>query len=226
MRQPHALEVAGEPVELCPERALYWPARRTLAVADLHWGKSATFRQFGVPLPAGVLAADLARLSAAIEATGAERVLVLGDLIHGAIGLTDPVVEQVGAWLATCPAQVVLVRGNHDVSGLPPQWNIPEHATLREGPFVFQHEPDADAEGFVWCGHIHPVVRIGGRRSVRVPCFHLDPGCGVLPAFSVFTGGGRLTVTAQTRRFGVADGAVWPVAARDPRRGRRNRVRH
>lgn len=226
MRQPHALDVAGEPVVLCPERALYWPARQTLAVADLHWGKSATFRQYGLPLPAGVLAADLERLSAAIAATGAERVLVLGDLIHGAIGLTDPVLQTVGDWLAACPAEVVLVRGNHDVSGIPPAWNIAEHGVLREGPFVFQHEPGLDPDGFVWCGHIHPVARIGGRRGVRVPCFQIDPGCGVLPAFSVFTGGGRYPVDAATRRFGVADDAVWPVAPRDPRRGRRNRVRH
>ncbi|MGK0362521.1 MAG: DNA ligase-associated metallophosphoesterase [Bradymonadia bacterium] len=225
MRSTHPLTIAGEALHLCPERALHWPRRQTLAVADLHWGKSATFRQFGLPLPAGVLAADLARLSAAIDATRAERVLVLGDLIHGAIGLTDPVLETVGAWLEHCPAEVCLVRGNHDATGLPAEWAIPEVDTLREGPFFFRHEPELVEGAFVWCGHIHPVVRFGGRRSVRVPCFHLDAGLGVLPAFSEFTGGGRIKITAQTRRFGIADGSVWPVLARGSRRGGRDGVR-
>lgn len=225
MRSTHALTVAGEAVELCPERAVYWPRRQTLAVADLHWGKSATFRQFGLPLPAGVLEADLARLSQAVEATGAERVLVLGDLIHGAIGLTELVLETVGAWLEHCPAEVHLVRGNHDATGLPPQWAIPVVDTLHEGPFFFRHEPERVEGAFVWCGHIHPVVRIGRRRGVRVPCFHLDDGLGVLPAFSEFTGGGRMEITPQTRRFGVAEGSVWPVPTRESRRGRRNGVR-
>lgn len=221
----HPLTIAGEAVELCPERAVYWPRRRTLAVADLHWGKSATFRQFGLPLPAGVLEADLARLTTAITATGAERVLVLGDLIHGAIGLTDPVLEVVGAWLAACPAEICLVRGNHDATGIPPAWRIPEVDTLREGPFFFCHEPEPVDGAFVWCGHVHPAVRIGGRRGVRVPCFHLEPDLGVLPAFSEFTGGGRIEITPKTRRFGVADGRIWPVPTRESRRGRRNGVR-
>ena len=226
MRSTHLLTIAGEAVELCPERALHWPARRTLAVADLHWGKSATFHQMGLALPAGVLAADLARLAAAIEATRAERVLVLGDMIHGAVGLTAGVVQTVADWLARCPAEVLLVRGNHDAVDLPQAWSMPVVDTLREGPFFFRHEPEAVEGAFVWCGHVHPAARIGGRRSVRVPCFHLDPGVGVLPAFSEFTGGGRIEVTAQTRRFGVADGRVWPVEPRDSRRGRRNGVRH
>lgn len=216
------LTIAQEAVELRPERALYWPRRRTLAVADLHWGKSATFHRFGVPVPAGVLEDDLARLRAAVEASGAERVLVLGDLIHGGIGLTPRVVDTVAAWLADCPAAIELVKGNHDRVDLPAAWPIPVVDTLRDGPFLFRHEPEPDADGFTWCGHVHPAIRVGGRRSVRVPCFHLEPRLGVLPAFSAFTGGARLAVGRATRCFAVAEGAVWAV---DPRAGQRRRVR-
>lgn len=39
-----AVEVAGETVVLLPERALWIPAHHVVVVADLHWGKAATFR--------------------------------------------------------------------------------------------------------------------------------------------------------------------------------------
>ena len=59
-------------MELRPERALHWPERGVLAVADLHWGKSEAFQHFGIPLPSGVLEDDLARLSAALATALAE----------------------------------------------------------------------------------------------------------------------------------------------------------
>jgi hypothetical protein len=37
--------VAGEKLGLFAERAIYWPARSTLLVADPHFGKAATFRR-------------------------------------------------------------------------------------------------------------------------------------------------------------------------------------
>lgn len=80
--------LAGERVELLAERALHWPRARTLFVADVHLGKTAAFRAGGVPLPGGTTAADLARLSAVLAATCAERLVVLGDLLHAAAGRT------------------------------------------------------------------------------------------------------------------------------------------
>lgn len=55
MTGPHDLVIqcAGEAVWLLPERALWWPAQRMLMVADAHFGKAATFRARGVPVPAG-----------------------------------------------------------------------------------------------------------------------------------------------------------------------------
>lgn len=34
----------GETMELLPERALHWPARHVLLIADIHFGKAAAFR--------------------------------------------------------------------------------------------------------------------------------------------------------------------------------------
>ena len=140
----------GEALSLLAERGLYWPAGAggagVLAVADLHWGKTESFQQHGIALPTGVLADDLARLSAALRDTGARRLLILGDLVHSRAGLTPAVVAQVGAWRALHPAvRMVLVRGNHDrhVRELPAAWgmeDLPEQ--LDEGPFRFAHHPE------------------------------------------------------------------------------------
>ena len=48
--------VGGETVTLFADRALFWTRERTLFVADVHLGKTATFRAHGVPLPRGTTA--------------------------------------------------------------------------------------------------------------------------------------------------------------------------
>ena len=66
-----ALALAGEPMRLLADRALYWPARRRLLVADLHLGKADTFRAAGIALPSGGTALDLGRLATLARSTGA-----------------------------------------------------------------------------------------------------------------------------------------------------------
>lgn len=48
----------------------------------------------------------------------------------------------------------------------------------------------------------------GGGDSLRLPCFHLGPRVGVLPAFSDFTGGQRLGRGGGDRVFVVVEGRV------------------
>jgi uncharacterized protein len=205
--------VKGEALQLLAERALLWPAGAggagLLAVADLHWGKTESFQQHGIALPAGVLADDLARLSAALHATGAQRLLLLGDLIHSRAGLTPAVVAQAASWRAGHPqVRMVLVRGNHDrhVARLPEAWgmeDVPEQ--VDEGPFRFAHHPEPAPGRYVWAGHLHPTVRLGGGADrLRLPCFHLGREVGVLPAFSAFTGGQDVTRRAHERVYAVA----------------------
>ena len=45
--------VAGETLLLFPERAALLAQTQTLLVADPHFGKAATFRSSGIPVPAG-----------------------------------------------------------------------------------------------------------------------------------------------------------------------------
>ncbi len=213
-------------MELRPERALHWPEAGVLAVADLHWGKPESFHQHGIPLPTGVLEDDLARLSAALHATGARRVLLVGDLIHSRRGLTADVVERVAAWRAGHDVELVLVRGNHDrhLDVLPASWRMRlVESHLDEGPFRFAHHPEPAPGRYVCAGHLHPTVRLdSGADRLRLPCFHLGPRVGVLPAFSAFTGGLDMRAGAEERIFVVAGEDVVEMPA--PRSARRRRA--
>ncbi|NVI99269.1 ligase-associated DNA damage response endonuclease PdeM [Myxococcus sp. AM009] len=207
------VRIAGTLLELLPERALYWPDTGTLAVADLHWGKTESFQQHGIPLPTGVLEDDLTRLSAALTSTGARRLLLLGDLIHSRQGLTPAVVERLAVWREShASVACVLVRGNHDrhMKTLPERWRLDvREAAIDEGPFHFAHHPEPVSGRYVWAGHLHPMVRLGGKRdTLRLPCFQVGHGVGVLPAFSAFTGGPNVSRRAGDRIFAVAGPAV------------------
>lgn len=188
-RPPEALTLplAGEPMVLLADRALYWPARRRLLVADLHLGKGNIFRAAGIPVPTGGTAHDLRRLEALLTFTDATSLWVLGDFLHGR---RHAAVEH--AWHAFRAAHarvaVAVVLGNHDRALDPGALGV---EVLRDGvvdgPFVFRHDPAGSAEGHVLCGHVHPVVRVPGLG--RWPLFWRQPGITVLPAFSAFTGG-------------------------------------
>jgi DNA ligase-associated metallophosphoesterase len=210
-----SIDLASQRVALLPARAAWWPAEATVLVADLHWGKSQTFRALGVPVPCAELEEDLARLGAVVRDTGARRVVVLGDLVHAREGVTEEVIARVAAWRRTHPCAIVLVRGNHDrhVQRLPEAWGIEVvERPLRDGPFVFVHDPE-DARGcadaYAFAGHVHPAVRVGrGRLSVRVPCFHVGVRRAVLPAFSTFTGGAALPRAPGDRVYGLVSDSV------------------
>jgi DNA ligase-associated metallophosphoesterase len=138
-------EVRGETLWLLPERAVYWPRAGALIVADVHFGKAATFRAGGIPIPGGTTAEMLRRLSAALDATAAARLLILGDLLHARTGRAPHTLAQVAAWRAARPAlTITLIRGNHDSrAGDPPaDWGVEcLDAPVVEAPFVWHHEP-------------------------------------------------------------------------------------
>lgn len=200
----------GEVVVPLGERALWWPGARTLVVADLHWGKEEVFHARGIPVPRGALAEDLRRLEAAATRMGAERILVLGDLVHGAVAAS--VTAEVAAWRTRFAVSITLVRGNHDrhTPDLPASWGIAEmHGVLEEGPFAFRHDPEPVEGRYTWAGHVHPAVILRGPGdALRLPCFHLGARVGVLPAFGTFTGGVAMRRAPGDAVFAVAEGQV------------------
>lgn len=182
--------LAGEPVHLYAERALYWPRRGRLLIADLHLGKADVFRRAGIGLPHGGTARDLERMGALIEASGARELWVLGDVLHG------PAFD--AQWRRTWlrwrethrGVAVGALVGNHDraLAGAGLDVELLGDA-LDDAPFALRHEPVAHPTLHVLCGHLHPCMGLPGLGPRRWPAFWLRRGQTVLPAFSAFTGG-------------------------------------
>jgi DNA ligase-associated metallophosphoesterase len=201
--------LGDEPVDLLPERALFWPRERTLIVADTHFGKAASFRVAAIAVPESA-AADLTRLNRALERTGASRLALLGDFLHARAGRALAVLAAIAAWRAAHPRlEVVLVRGNHDARAgdPPPAWGITAvNAPFVLGPFALCHYPDTPAPAYILAGHLHPAVVLTGpgRQRERLPCFLIGPTRAILPAFGSFTGHATVSPAADERAYVVA----------------------
>lgn len=211
------IEIAGEALSLMPERAIYWARRGLLVVADLHWGKAATFRAAGLAIPPGSTSGDLARLDRALERTGARRLALLGDALHARAGRNGASLERVAEWRNHWKElDVTLVRGNHDrAAGDPPsEWRfVCVNEPLAEPPFVLCHHPQESAAGYVLAGHLHPAAQLRGLggQSARLPCFWFGARAGVLPAFGSFTGTALIHPRPGDQVFVLADGELLAV---------------
>jgi len=205
------ISIANEEFHLLPHRAAFWPRARTLLIADVHLDKCEAMRVQGMPMPR-LMDEQIARLDDAIRITSAQRVLVLGDLLHTPAGLTGPMVECFAAWRATSPVELALIPGNHDrgLRHVQDAWRMTILPDIyEEGPFTFTHIPAPMAGRYVWAGHLHPAVTLrSASDSIKMACFHIGPGVAVLPAFSRFTAGGPLGRGRGDRVFGVAGDAI------------------
>ena len=209
--------MAGEQLQLLPDRAVYWPRKQTLLVADTHWGKAATLRAAAIPIPGGTTTADMERLSAVLQATGAKRMVLLGDAIHAREGRAARTLHAVAEWRAAHAAlDILLVRGNHDRrSGDPPaNLNIRcADAPVPDAPFVFQHFPGKAEAGYALAGHMHPAIRLTGRGKEKktLVCYWFTDCCGVLPAFGALTGVALVAREPADRVYVIAGDEVIPV---------------
>ena len=207
---------AGLLVDLMPERALFIRAVRALVVADIHVGKSESYRRFGVPSTDGIDEESLIRLSRAAMRAEAKVIVVVGDLTHSAEGIGDLERERFAEFRQRCSLPIRLVEGNHDRGArtLPPDWMIDRVGdTFELGGVQFRHDPADVASKSVWtiCGHLHPVLSVTrGIRSVEAPAFVVDRvhRTVVLPAFSKFTRGVRLEPSEDREIHAIVEHAV------------------
>ena len=186
--------LAGEPVLLLPEKALYWPARKMLVIADIHFGKAASFRAQGVPVPRGTTTQNLEALDALMAEHDTVEIVFLGDFLHARAAHAPATLAAMLAWRQrNSKLRLTLVRGNHDLRAGDPAAALAidmadEPHTV--GAFSFCHHPDIAAPGYVLAGHVHPVYILSSRLdSLRLPCFLAGPTRMILPSFGAFTGG-------------------------------------
>lgn len=223
MSGEQALRLRGQALSLLPQRTAWHAASRTLFIADLHLGKSASFRARGLPVPAGTTQDNLDRLAALVAAHGARRIVFLGDLLHSRHAQRAPAIAPLHAWReAHAALRCVLVRGNHDShAGDPPPalgfeivdepWPVDGAAGL-----VACHHPQRVAGAAALAGHWHPAVTLRGpaRDHERLACFcHIAEGDAdvlVLPAFGAFTGSSPQAPPSGATCWPVGGDRVWP----------------
>ena len=209
----------GRALHLLPERAAWLPDAGLLLVADAHFGKAASFRRLGVPVPQGTTDANLARLDVLLARLPPVHALVfLGDFLHAASGRAPATLQALQTWRQRhAGLALTLVRGNHDShAGDPPAAlgiEVVGEPWLHAG-LALCHDPATPRPGGVPCiaGHLHPVARLGrGFDAVRLPCFHVRAdGALVLPAFGEFTGGALVRAASGDAVYLVAHMRVAP----------------
>lgn len=195
------LPFRGHAFHLDPAGALWWPARETLVVADLHLEKGAAFARRGALLPPYDTHATLDRLEDLVRRCRPRTVVSLGDGFHDRAGPRDlsPALHDRLAAL-TRAVRWVWITGNHDPA-LPAALGGAALPRLDLDGLIFRHAPEGDEPGEV-AGHLHPKGRVHARRrSLSRPCFAADADRLVLPALGSFTGGLNVLDPAIGRLF-------------------------
>jgi DNA ligase-associated metallophosphoesterase len=181
---------AGHDLVALRAGALFWPARRALIVADLHFEKASWFARFGQMLPPYDSIATLADLSALVTATDARELWCLGDSFHDSRGCERLPGRARATLLAlTGSLRWVWITGNHDAA-------MVDHCggeiivEAEVDGIVMRHEAVADEPRPEMSGHFHPKLRLNVRgRHVARRCFVTTPVKLIFPAFGSLTGG-------------------------------------
>ena len=219
----HRIEWFGQTLELLPQRALYWFDRRTLIITDPHFGKGATFRSRGIPVPSGSTNSDLIRLSTLLSFFQPEELLILGDFFHTAESQSEEVLEALYFWRQQfARLRITLIPGNHDKhAGHPPEYldvRIVQEPYWMD-PFHFCHHPicvPQDSKHYIMADHVHPAIKLRdpSGTELKASCFCFGPDVALLPAFGSFTGTCTIIPSPQDRVFLIGPSEVMEIPAR------------
>lgn len=186
----HPFTFAGHQLIALPSGALWWPGASLLAVSDLHLGKAARRARSGAALLPPYETADcLFRLTSDLAATGAARVLCLGDSFDDDLSAEALSVEDRRTLAALQQGRDWLwIEGNHDARARNPGgFSLTQMA---HAGISFRHIADPMAETPEISGHYHPKASLVLRgMGLSRPCFLLNDKRLILPAYGTYTGG-------------------------------------
>jgi DNA ligase-associated metallophosphoesterase len=189
------VDFGGITLRLLHERGVYWPDQGVLFVADTHFGKEATFRHHAIPVPRGGTDGTLRQIASMLDATGAGRLVILGDMFHARSSLSSDVLDSMNRFFEERDRlRCTLVRGNHDarIGSLPSHWPLTiVDPGARIERVSMGHAPSDYEAGMelMLCGHIHPAIRFGvGDDCIRLACYWQHKQILHLPAIGRFTG--------------------------------------
>ena len=207
-----SISLANQELWLLPQKAVYWPSKRILFIADTHFGKISHFRKKGLAIPAQAKKNNYKRLFELVLRVKPEKVYFLGDLFHSEMNSEWIAFKDTLSHFPDC--EFHLINGNHDILHALSYQQAQLYCHLKSiqiGPFWLSHEPEEAPEGlYNLCGHIHPGVSLKGkaRQSLRLPCFFFGENQGILPAFGDFTGLYNMKPKANNRVYIIADERV------------------
>lgn len=206
----HTHILCKEELVLLPQKAIWWPAKKMLIVADLHLGKGMHFRKAGIALPLQSQQTDFVVLTQLLAMPNIEQVLFLGDLFHS---YYNSQWELVGQLIQNHSQQrFILVKGNHDIlhGNQYQRFGFEVVQQLHIPPFIFTHEPLAKPLDYNFYGHIHPGVRLQGKgkQSLKLPCFFFSAKYAVVPSFGQLTGLHIVHPKKGDAVFGIAEGKI------------------
>jgi uncharacterized protein len=173
-----------------PEGALFWPARRALIVADLHFEKGSWFASKGQMLPPYDSIATLTALAELAARTQATELWCLGDSFHDSAGC-ERLPADARALLTRLTGALAWhwITGNHDAA-LADHCGGTIHEEAEVEGLIFRHEAEPGDPRPELSGHFHPKLRVRLRgRQVARRCFVATESKLILPAFGALTGG-------------------------------------
>jgi len=205
---------AGHDLLALPQGALFWPARRALLVADLHFEKASWFALRGQMLPPYDSIATLSALALIADATAAAEIWCLGDSFHDSAGcdrLAPEAQDMLRALTAT--RRWIWITGNHD--RVIDRCGGEVMAEAAVDGLMLRHEAQRREARPELSGHFHPKLRVRVRgRQVSRRCFVATPTKLILPAFGALTGGLDAGHPEIVRAVGGGAEALVPVEDR------------
>ncbi|MBC7372231.1 MAG: ligase-associated DNA damage response endonuclease PdeM [Bdellovibrionaceae bacterium] len=215
--------VAGESLELLAERAVFWEAKKSLLLSDIHIGKPESLQAVGIPVPSGAHLDDLSRIDQLLQRTHAEEVYILGDMIHNRHSWSDDIQNDLKQFFTEHDhVHWTLLLGNHEKGSRQYLEKLPIdliETDLVLGPFLLSHGHDStveDHQQFIIQGHVHPVVRLNlGAIRLRLPCFVLNMERLTLPSFGMLTGGYEISKSRGRRIFATTPESVFEIPSNE-----------
>lgn len=207
------ISIKDHEFELHPLGVIYWKAKETLLIADVHLGKIAHFRKHGSAIPQEATLKNYELLDKAVAYFEPKKIYFLGDLFHSHMNNEWALWEN---WRKKHPAvKMLLIVGNHDIISPTAYHRIGVQTAekLIWEEFLFTHHPEIREGYFNFCGHIHPgvVIKGIGKQKIRVACFFQKQHQMMLPAFGFFTGKHTMPVAENSNIYGIMDNEVIPI---------------